>query len=483
MSLDSNRAERYIAPVPWEDDHFHDECGVFGVSSADEAANLTYLGLHALQHRGQESAGIVSTDGERLFAHRALGLVQDAFGQHVLERLPGTRAIGHVRYSTAGDSGLKNAQPIAVDYAHGALAVAHNGNLTNFAELRQRLEGEGSIFQTTSDTEVIVHLIARSRQTTTAERVVDALRQVEGAYSMLFLTQSELIAARDPFGFRPLCIGTLNDAWVIASEPPAFHLIGAEYVRDVEPGEVIVIDEGGLRSIRPFEPKPTRMCIFEYVYFARPDSTLNGTSVYDARKRLGAILAEEQPAPADVVIPVPDSGVASAMGYAHALGLPFELGLIRSHYVGRTFIEPAQSIRHFGVRLKLSPVRPVLEGKRVVVVDDSIVRGTTSRKIVKMLRDAGAREVHLRISSPPTRWPCFYGIDTPSRRELIASSHSVDEISGYITADSLGYLSVEGLHRAIGGEGYCDACFSGNYPVPVRERDERTRRQLPLVGV
>ncbi len=486
-------AGRYIAPVDradehceddhLQDEHFHDECGVFGVSQVDEAANLTYLGLHALQHRGQESAGIVSTDGERLYAHRALGLVQDAFGQSVLERLPGSRAIGHVRYSTAGDSGLKNAQPIAVDYAHGALAVAHNGNLTNFAELRQRLEDEGSIFQTTSDTEVIVHLIARSRQPTTVDRVIDALHQVEGAYSMLFLTQKELIAVRDPHGFRPLCIGILKDAHVVASEPPAFHLIGAEYLRDLDPGEVIVIDESGMRSMRPFEPKPTRMCIFEYVYFARPDSTLNGTSVYDARKRLGGILAEEQPAPADVVIPVPDSGVASAMGFAHALGLPFELGLIRSHYVGRTFIEPAQSIRHFGVRLKLSPVRTVLEGKRVVVVDDSIVRGTTSRKIVKMLRDAGAREVHLRISSPPTRWPCFYGIDTPSRRELIASSHSIDEISRYITADSLGYLSVEGLHRAIGGEGYCDACFSGSYPVPVRERDDRIRRQLPLVGV
>ncbi|HEY8432676.1 MAG TPA: amidophosphoribosyltransferase [Sandaracinaceae bacterium] len=466
----------------FHDEHFHDECGVFGVFRAEEAANLTYLGLHALQHRGQESAGIVSTDGERLYAHRALGLVQDGFGEKAMERLRGTRAIGHVRYSTAGDSGLKNAQPIAVDYAHGAIAIAHNGNLTNFAELRQRLEEEGSIFQTTSDTEVVVHLIARSKQPTTVDRIVDALRQVEGAYSMLFLTPSELVAVRDPYGFRPLCIGTLDGAYVLASEPPAFHLIGAEYLRDVDPGEVVVIDESGLRSLRPFEPRPTRMCIFEYVYFARPDSLLNGRSVYDARKRLGRILAEERPAPADVVIPVPDSGVASAMGYASALGLAFELGLIRSHYVGRTFIEPAQSIRHFGVRLKLSPVRAVLEGKRVAVVDDSIVRGTTSRKIVKMLRDAGAREVHLRISSPPTRWPCFYGIDTPSRSELIASTHSVEEIARFVTADSVGYLSVEGLHRAVGGEGYCDACFSGNYPVPVREPDERARRKLPLVG-
>jgi amidophosphoribosyltransferase len=469
--------------VDRDDDHFHDECGVFGVTGAEEAANLTYLGLHALQHRGQESAGIVSTDGERLYGHRALGLVQEGFGQKVLDRLPGSASIGHVRYSTAGESGLKNAQPIAIDYANGALAVAHNGNLTNFAELRHRLEQEGSIFQTTSDTEVVVHLIARSRKESTVERVIDALREVEGAYSMVFLTPSELVAVRDPYGFRPLCIGILKDAHVVASEPPAFHLIGAEYLRDVEPGEMIVVDRAGLRSMRPFEPRPTKMCIFEHVYFARPDSMLNGTTVYDARKRLGTTLADEQPADVDVVIPVPDSGVASAMGYAQALGLPFELGLIRSHYVGRTFIEPAQSIRHFGVRLKLSPVRTVLEGKRVAVVDDSIVRGTTSRKIVKMLRDAGAREVHLRISSPPTRWPCFYGIDTPSRGELIASSHSIEEISRYITSDSLGYLSIAGLHRAIGGEGYCDACFSGDYPVPVRERDERIRQKLPLVGV
>jgi amidophosphoribosyltransferase len=459
-------------------------CGVLGISAPGrDVARLAHFGLHALQHRGQESAGIASTDGERLYTHRALGLVQDGFGQQVLDRLPGSCAIGHVRYSTAGDSGLKTAQPIAVDYANGSLAVAHNGNLTNFAELRQRLEDEGSIFQTTSDTEVLVHLIARSRQNGTVERVIDALRHVEGAYSMVFLTPNELVAVRDPYGFRPLCIGILKDAHVVASEPVAFHLIGAEFQRDVEPGEVIVIDRAGLRSTKPFEPRPTKMCIFEYVYFARPDSMLNGTSVYDARKRLGQMLAEEQPADVDVVIPVPDSGVASAMGYANALGLPFELGLIRSHYVGRTFIEPAQSIRHFGVRLKLSPVRPVLEGKLVAVVDDSIVRGTTSRKIVKMLRDAGAREVHLRISSPPTRWPCFYGIDTPSRGELIASSHSSEEISRYITSDSLGYLSVEGLHRAIGGQGYCDACFSGDYPVPVRERDERARRQLPIVGI
>ncbi|MGE0788733.1 MAG: amidophosphoribosyltransferase [Sandaracinaceae bacterium] len=466
------------------DDHFHDQCGVFGIFGAPEAANLTYLGLHALQHRGQESSGIVSSDGKQLFAHRALGLVQDGFGNDVIERLVGERAIGHVRYSTAGEKAdLKNAQPIAVDYAHGSLAVAHNGNLTNFDELRAVLEAEGSIFQTTSDTELLVHLVARSRGVDLVERVIDALRRVEGAYSIVFMTPEQLIAVRDPHGFRPLCMGMLKDAQVVASEPPAFHLIGAEYLRDIAPGEMVVVDDNGLRSLHPFEAKPSKMCVFEYVYFARPDSELNGISVYEARKRMGHTLAAEQPCDVDLVIPVPDSGVASAMGFAEARGTTFELGLIRSHYVGRTFIEPAQSIRHFGVRLKLSPVRKLLEGKRVAVVDDSIVRGTTSRKIVKMVRDAGAREVHLRISSPPTRWPCFYGIDTPSRGELIASSHSVDEIARYITADSLGYLSVEGLLSAVGSTGYCDACFSGSYPIRVRSRDEVKRRQLPLVGV
>jgi amidophosphoribosyltransferase len=469
--------------MDWDDDHFHDECGVFGIAGATEAANLAYLGLHSLQHRGQESAGIATTDGSKLYAHRALGLVQDAFGEAVLEKLPGDRSIGHVRYSTAGGGGLKNAQPIAVEYAEGAIAVAHNGNITNFAALREELEAEGSIFQTTSDTELVVHLVARSRAGATVDRIVDALRRVEGAYSMVILTPKELIAVRDPHGFRPLCMGMLKDAQVFASEPPAFHLIGAEYLRDLEAGEMVIVDESGLRSLRPFEHKPRKMCVFEYIYFARPDAELAGTSVYELRKRLGHTLAEDSPVDADLVIPVPDSGTASALGFAEGLGIPFELGLIRSHYVGRTFIEPAQSIRHFGVRLKLSPVRRLLEGKRVAVVDDSIVRGTTSRKIVKMLRDVGAREVHLRISSPPTRWPCFYGIDTPTRKELIASSHSVDEITRYITADSLAYMSLEGLHRAFEGEpgGFCDACFSGDYPVKVRR--PAPSRQLPLVGV
>ncbi len=465
------------------DDHFHDECGVFGIWGSDEAANHTYLGLHALQHRGQEAAGIVSSDGTQLFVHRGLGLVQDVFGASTIDKLPGDRAIGHVRYSTAGGSHVKNAQPIAIDYAHGSIAVGHNGNLTNADEIRRRLELQGSIFQTTSDTEVFVHLIARSDQRTTVDRVADGLRQVRGAFSLMVLTPQEMIAVRDPWGFRPLAMGRLKGAWVFASEPVAFELIAAEYIRDVEPGEMIVVDKNGMRSIRPFESEKPHMCIFEYVYFARPDSTMGGVNVYEARKRMGKALALEAAVEADVVIPVPDSGVPAALGYAEQAGLPFELGLIRSHYVGRTFIEPQSSIRHFGVRLKLSPNRSIIQGKRVVVIDDSIVRGTTSRKIVKMLRDAGAREVHLRISSPPTRWPCFYGIDTPSRSELIASSHSIDEIGKYVTADSVGYLTVDALHRAVGGAqggaGYCNACFTGEYPVAFEKPSQR--RQLALV--
>jgi amidophosphoribosyltransferase len=475
-----------------DDDHFHDQCGVFGVFGDPEAANLTYLGLHSLQHRGQEAAGIASTDGRQLFVHKATGLVQDIFTSDVIAQLPGTRAIGHVRYSTAGGSHIKNAQPIAVDYRDGSLAVSHNGNLTNAEQLRAELEEAGSIFQTSSDTEVIVHLIARSQKATLEEKVADALRRVEGAYSLLFLTPDQLIAVRDPWGFRPLCLGTCKDGFVFSSEPPAFDLIAAEYVRDVEAGELVVVDATGLRTSRPFESKPSRMCIFEHIYFARPDSKLAGIVVYEARKRMGRLLAEERGVPADVVMPVPDSGVAAALGYAEAANIPFELGLIRSHYVGRTFIEPSASIRHFGVRLKLSPVRACIAGKRVVVVDDSIVRGTTSRKIVKMLRDAGAKEVHMRISSPPTRWPCFYGIDTPSRSELIAASHTPEEIAKYITSDTLGYLSVEALHRAMSdaatpeaGARYCDACFTGKYPLAFtdqRESGPPPGKHLPIVG-
>jgi amidophosphoribosyltransferase len=460
-------------------------CGVFGIFGHSESANITYLGLHALQHRGQESAGIVTSDGQRLYAHRAMGLVQDAFTQEQLGKLPGRSAIGHVRYSTAGGSHIKNAQPIAVDYARGSLTVCHNGNLTNADELRAELEARGSIFQSDSDTEVFVHLVAASKEIAVEDRIADALTKVKGAYSLLFMTEESVIGVRDPMGIRPLCLGLLpghKDAHVLASEPCAFDLIGAEYVRDIEPGEMVVIDAAGMRSLTPLPKAPSRMCVFEYVYFARPDSKLGGRSVYEVRKSLGRTLARESPIDADVVIPVPDSGVPAAIGYASERKVPFELGLIRSHYVGRTFIEPQQSIRHFGVRLKLNPVEPVLRGKRVVVIDDSIVRGTTSRKIVKMVRDAGAREVHLRISSPPTQWPCYYGIDTPTRRELIASSHSVDEIARYVTADSLAYLSLEGMVAAVanGPDALCHACFSGQYPIPFTPT---AKRQMRLVGV
>jgi amidophosphoribosyltransferase len=477
------------------DDHFHDQCGVFAVYGHSEAANMTYLGLHALQHRGQESAGIVTSDGEQLYAHRAMGLVQDVFSADQLQKLPGRCAIGHVRYSTAGGSHLRNAQPFAIDYAHGSLAVCHNGNLTNADDVRAELEAEGSIFSSTSDTEVLVHLIARSKEIAFEDRIVTALSRVEGAYSLLFLADDTIVAVRDPRGIRPLCLGILpsrKDAHVVASEPIAFDLIGAEYVRDVEPGEMLVIDASGIRSRRLPAKETPQHCIFEYVYFARPDSHLAGRTVYEVRKQLGRQLAAECPADADVVIPVPDSGVPSAIGFSGARSIPFEMGLIRSHYVGRTFIEPQQSIRHFGVRLKLNPVESIIRGKRVVVVDDSIVRGTTSRKIIKMVRDAGAREVHLRISSPPTQWPCYYGIDTPTRRELIASSHSVDEIARYVTADSLGYLSLEGMLSAVSGAGgekspsvppnhFCHACFTGRYSVQFAPSS--TRSPTRIIGV
>ena len=441
-------------------------CGIFGIFGHDEAAHLTYLGLHALQHRGQESAGIVSSDGKGLHSHRQMGLVADIFTADALAKLPGTMAIGQVRYSTAGVSQLKNAQPLTVQYAAGGLAIAHNGNLVNGQAVRDELEHHGAIFQSDSDTEAIVHLIARAREPSFEQNVVQALRKVQGAYSLLLLTERRLIAARDTYGFRPLVLGRLKNAHVLASETTALDLIEAEMIREIEPGEMLVIDERGLRSSFPLERTRLGRCIFEHVYFAKPDSILFGLSVYEVRKKLGMQLAHEHPANADLVIAVPDSGVPAAIGYSHVSGIPYDVGLIRSHYVGRTFIEPQQSIRHFGVKLKLSAVRDVLKGKRVVVVDDSIVRGTTSRKIVTMLRAAGAREVHLRISSPPTRWPCYYGIDTPSRQELIASNHTVEEIARYITADSLAYLSIEGLGAAVGdveAATFCNACFSGNY--------------------
>jgi amidophosphoribosyltransferase len=449
-------------------------CGIFGVYGHPEAANLTYLGLHALQHRGQESAGIVSVDGGRLHAHRGMGLVADVFDSRAMAHVPGRAAIGHVRYSTAGSSEVRNAQPLFVEYAHGAIAVAHNGNIVNATELRHSLEQSGSIFQSSADTEVIVHLLAHSRESDPIERIGAALRQVQGAFSLLFATETRLIAVRDPQGFRPLAIGRLKDAFVFASETCAFDLIEAEFIRELEPGEMVVVDGSGLRSYRPFGDRnqtPERFCVFEHVYFARPDSRVNGQSVYRVRERLGRQLAREHAVDADVVIPVPDSGIAAAIGYSRESGIPYDMGLIRSHYVGRTFIEPQQSIRHFGVKLKLNAVREILEGKRVVVIDDSIVRGTTSRKIVKMIRAAGAREVHMRISSPPTTHPCFYGIDTPTRSELIASSHSVEEIARYITCDTLGYLSPAGLMAAAEpgsttpGSLHCAACFTGEYPV------------------
>ncbi len=450
------------------DDKFHDECGVFGVYGHPEAANLTYLGLHALQHRGQEGAGICSSDRKSLYIEKSMGLVADIFSEKRLRRLPGDIAIGHNRYSTAGASILKNVQPIVVNFSLGSLAIAHNGNLVNAIELRRDLENDGAIFQSNSDSEVIVHLIATSRQKGLEERIIDSLSKLYGAFSLLIMSEDELIAVRDPYGFRPLSIGRFDGAFVVASETCAFDLIGATFMRDIEPGEVVIINSNGIESIRALHSLKKAFCIFEFIYFSRPDSYIFGhQNVNEVRKDLGRRLAREMPVKADLVIPVPDSGVPAALGYAEECGIPFDFGLIRNHYVGRTFIEPRQSIRHFGVKLKLNPVRRLLEGKRVVVVDDSIVRGTTSKKIVKMLKEGGgAKEVHLRISSPPTIGPCFYGIDTPTRKELIASTHSIDEIKKYITSDSIGYLSLEGLLSvAPDSNQYCTACFDNNYPV------------------
>jgi len=470
-------------------DRFHDECGVVGVYGHPEAANLAYLGLFALQHRGQESAGIVSSRGDALISHRGLGLVADVFNPEIISRLKGTAAIGHNRYATHGETVLKNAQPLVVEYAQGALAVGHNGNLVNAHELRARLESAGAIFQSTVDTEVIIHMIAQSKGTTLAERIIAALAEVRGAYSLVFLSKDELVAARDPLGFRPLVLGRVKDAIVVASETCALDLINATYEREIEPGEVLVVGPQGMESFHPFPEVPHRRCVFEYVYFSRPDSRVFGRTVYEVRRQLGRQLARETGVDADIVIPVPDSGTPAALGYAEESRLPYTLGLIRNHYVGRTFIEPRDSIRHFGVRVKLNAMPEVLAGKRVVVVDDSIVRGTTSKKIVTMIRAAGAREVHMRISSPPTIGPCFYGIDTPNREELIANSHSSEDIRKFITADSLGYLSEEGLyaflHREQNGgsergadRNFCDACFTGRYPVPVGE--PAAARQLQL---
>jgi len=445
-----------------------EECGIFGIFNHAEASNLTYLGLYALQHRGQESCGIVSSDGTSLYAHKSMGLVADVFGnQEIFKSLPGKSAIGHVRYSTTGSSVIKNVQPIMVDYSRGSIAVAHNGNIVNAQIIKDELEAYGSIFQTTMDTEIIVHLLATSKANSLLDRISDSLNRIKGAYCLLFLTETRMVAIRDPNGFRPLCLGKLGSSYVVASESCALDLIDAEFIREIEPGEVIIITKDGLTSYFPLQKAEPTPCIFEFVYFARPDSYIFGKNVYQVRKEMGRQLAREHKVDADIVIPIPDSGVPSALGYAEESGIRFELGLIRNHYVGRTFIEPQQAIRHFGVKIKLNPVKDVLKDKRVVVIDDSIVRGTTSRKIVKMIRNAGAKEVHVRISSPPTSYPCYYGIDTPNRKELISSSHSIDEIRKYITADTLGYLSEDGLIGSVGTEntGYCRACFTGSYPV------------------
>src|SRR6476469_1471402 len=484
-------------PLPGEEDlsglersdKFKDECGVMAVHNHLEASTMAYLGLHQLQHRGQESAGVVSSNGERLFMHKAMGQVADIFTEAVLEKLPGNLAIGHTRYSTAGDSAVLNAQPIMVDCNKGMIALAHNGNLVNANDIRQRLETQGSIFQTTSDTEVIVHLIAQSKEHTLPDAVCDALRRIEGAFSLVMMTRDRVFAIRDPRGFRPLAMGRIpaesvdaHDTVVFASETCAFDLLGAVYEREVKPGELVVVGREGVQS-RFYAPAQAQSsCIFEHVYFSRPDSIVFGRQVEVSREALGRQLAREAPADSDIVVPVPDSGVSAAMGYAHESGIPFRFGLIRNHYIGRTFIEPEQHVRDFGVKLKLNPVRSVLAGKRVVLIDDSIVRGTTSRKIVRMVRSAGASEVHMRISCPPTISPCFYGVDTPSKKELIAANNTVEQIREYIGADSLSYLSLEGMKAAC-GEGekttYCTACYTGKYPtnwVDVEEIQAATVR-------
>lgn len=470
-----------ITTHPFDDDKLHEECGVFGVFDHEDAAALTTLGLHALQHRGQEAAGIVAYDGEHFHIHRAKGQVGDNFNSpEVIDKLPGHSAIGHVRYSTTGDSILRNVQPLFADFAFGGLAVAQNGNLTNARALRTEMVKDGQLFQSTTDTEVIIHLIAKSRSQSLVGRVIDAITRLEGAYSLVLISRKKVIGVRDPLGVRPLVLGRLEGSYVLASETCALDIIGADFVRDVEPGEMVVLDEGGIESHRPFPKRPSRFCIFEYIYFARPDSNVEGRSVYNARKAIGEELARESGVPADVVVPVPDSGVPAAMGYANAAGLPFELGIIRNHYVGRTFIEPADQIRHLGVKLKHNPNREALSGKRVVLVDDSIVRGTTSTKIVEMVRSAGAAEVHMRISSPPTDHSCFYGIDTPEREKLLAARHDLDEMAALIGVDSLAFISIDGLHRAMGeAEGrndalpqFCDACFTGDYPSRLTDHED-----------
>jgi amidophosphoribosyltransferase len=477
-----------------DDDKLHEECGVFGVWNMPDAAAVTALGLHALQHRGQEATGIVTYDGQRFYSHRGLGLVGDNFGDaRVIASLPGRMAVGHNRYATTGETMLRNVQPLFADFEFGGFAVAHNGNLTNALGLRRALVRRGCLFQSTTDSEVFVHLIAISLYSTVVDRLIDALKQVVGAYSLVALSNEALYGVRDPLGVRPLILGRIplaagDGAWVLASESCALDIVGAEFVRDVEPGEIVIINDNGVRSIKPFGSNKARFCIFEYVYFARPDSVMEGMPVYAARKRIGAELARESHVDADVVVPVPDSGVPAAMGYASESGVPFELGIIRNHYVGRTFIEPTDHIRNLGVKLKHSANKATLEGQRVILVDDSIVRGTTSRKIVEMVRAAGASEVHMRISSPPTTHSCFYGIDTPERGKLLAARHNVAEMAELIGADSLAFISIDGLYRALGQKGreakpyYCDACFTGEYPIPLTDFDDRHGAQLSLLS-
>lgn len=476
-------------PAP-DDDRFHEECGLFGIVGHEEAAALTALGLHALQHRGQEAAGIVSYDGDRFHTHRALGLVGDSFSsEDVIGRLGGNTAIGHVRYSTTGETLLRNVQPLFADFKFGGLAVAHNGNLTNAHTMHRKLVERGCIFQSTSDTETIIHLIAISEYNKVVDRITDALQQMQGAYSLVALTRRKLIGVRDPNGVRPLVLGQLGSAWIMTSETCALDIIGADFVREVEPGEIVVIDENGVQSIKPFQAAPRRFCIFEHIYFARPDSLMDGRAVYDARKQIGAELAKESNVEADIVVPVPDSGVPSAIGYAEQSGLPFDLGIIRNHYVGRTFIEPTSQIRNLGVRLKHNANAAAIRGKRVILVDDSIVRGTTSIKIVDMIRQAGAAEVHMRIASPPTKHSCFYGIDTPTESELLANTHDLEAMRQHIGVDSLAFISIDGLYRAVGvAEGrqgeqrsYCDACFTGEYSIPLTDQQSGENAQLTML--
>ena len=473
------------------DDHFHDECGVFGIFGRQDAAAIVTLGLHALQHRGQEAAGIVSFDGSQFHVERHIGLIGDTFTKPaVLERLNGTRAIGHTRYSTTGGSGLRNVQPFFAELSEGGLAIAHNGNITNAMTVQRRLQKQGSIFSSTSDTETILHLVATSQERKTNERFIDAVSQLEGAFSLVALTSKKMIGCRDPFGIRPLVLGDLDGAYILSSESCALDIIGARFVRDVAPGEMIVVTEQGIESFFPFEPVRPRFCIFEYIYFARPDSSVEGRNVYEVRKKIGAELARETPVEADIVVPVPDSGTPAAIGFAQEAGLPFELGIIRNHYVGRTFIQPSDAIRHMGVKLKHNANTKSIEGKRVVLVDDSIVRGTTSQKIVQMVREAGAKEVHMRVASPPTRASCFYGVDTPQTAKLLASRMSIEEMASFIRVDSLGFLSIDGLYRAVGeaarnGEApqFCDACFTGEYPTQLTDQDGADNvRQLSLLA-